>query len=31
VLWQEHLFGFQCHPEKSHQYGLAVYQQFIHL
>lgn len=31
VLWQEHLFGFQCHPEKSHQYGLAVYQQFINL
>ena len=31
VLAQHHLMGFQCHPEKSHRFGMQVYQNFINL
>jgi glutamine amidotransferase len=29
VLQQGNVWGFQCHPEKSHRYGLAVVRNFI--
>ena len=31
VVAQHHLMGFQCHPEKSHRFGMQVYQNFINL
>jgi glutamine amidotransferase len=31
VMGHENLMGFQCHPEKSHRYGMLVYKNFIEL
>jgi glutamine amidotransferase len=31
VLAKYHLMGFQCHPEKSHRFGMQVYKNFINL
>lgn len=31
VVASENIFGFQCHPEKSHKFGLAVYENFLNL
>lgn len=31
VVSTGNIFGFQCHPEKSHRFGFRVYQNFIEL
>ncbi len=31
VVGHENIFGFQCHPEKSHRFGKIVYKNFIDL
>jgi glutamine amidotransferase len=29
VVQKDNVWGFQCHPEKSHRYGLTVFRNFI--
>ncbi len=31
VIGKENIMGFQCHPEKSHKFGMKVYKNFIDL
>lgn len=31
VIGNENIMGFQCHPEKSHRFGMQVYRNFINI
>ena len=31
VIGRDNIMGFQCHPEKSHKFGLQVYKNFVEL
>ena len=31
VIWHDNIMGFQCHPEKSHKFGLQIFKTFIEL
>ncbi|MDA3614068.1 imidazole glycerol phosphate synthase subunit HisH [Polluticaenibacter yanchengensis] len=31
VIWNHNIMGFQCHPEKSHKFGMQIFKNFIEL